>query len=80
MEEIVPISKFKATCLSLLDKVNKTGQRVQEAKKGSRLPGGPSSQTEKAGLGVGILPVYRANKRGYRRPRGVRNGWEALRK
>jgi prevent-host-death family protein len=34
MEEIVPISKFKATCLSLLDKVKKTGQPILVTKKG----------------------------------------------
>jgi prevent-host-death family protein len=34
MEEIVTISKFKATCLSLLDQVNKTGQPILVTKKG----------------------------------------------
>ncbi len=34
MEEIVSISKFKATCLSLLEKVNKTGQPILVTKKG----------------------------------------------
>jgi prevent-host-death family protein len=34
MEEIVPISKFKATCLSLLDKVKKTGKPILITKKG----------------------------------------------
>lgn len=27
-EEVVPISKFKATCLALLDKVKKTGKPI----------------------------------------------------
>jgi len=34
MEESIPISKFKATCLSLLDQVNKTGQPILVTKKG----------------------------------------------
>jgi prevent-host-death family protein len=34
MEETVTISKFKATCLSLLDQVNKTGQPILVTKKG----------------------------------------------
>lgn len=34
MEESISISKFKATCLSLLDQVNKTGQPILVTKKG----------------------------------------------
>jgi prevent-host-death family protein len=34
MEETIPISKFKATCLSLLDRVKKTGQPVIVTRKG----------------------------------------------
>ncbi|MCU0579972.1 MAG: type II toxin-antitoxin system Phd/YefM family antitoxin [Desulfobacterota bacterium] len=34
MEEIVSISKFKATCLALLDQVNKTGRPILVTKKG----------------------------------------------
>jgi len=34
MEESIPISKFKATCLSLLDQVKKTGQPILVTKKG----------------------------------------------
>jgi len=34
MEEIIPISKFKATCLSLLDKVKKTGKPILVTRKG----------------------------------------------
>ena len=34
MEEIVPISKFKATCLSLLDQVKKTGRPILITRKG----------------------------------------------
>jgi prevent-host-death family protein len=34
MEESIPISKFKATCLSLLDRVKKTGQPILVTKKG----------------------------------------------
>jgi prevent-host-death family protein len=34
MEEMIPISKFKATCLSLLDQVKKTGQPIIVTKKG----------------------------------------------
>ena len=34
MEEMVPISKFKATCLSLLDQVKRTGQPIVVTKKG----------------------------------------------
>ncbi|HMK64969.1 MAG TPA: type II toxin-antitoxin system Phd/YefM family antitoxin [Thermodesulfobacteriota bacterium] len=34
MEETIPISKFKATCLSLLEQVKKTGQPIIVTKKG----------------------------------------------
>jgi prevent-host-death family protein len=34
MEETIPISKFKATCLSLLDQVKKTGRPIIVTKKG----------------------------------------------
>jgi prevent-host-death family protein len=34
MEELVSISKFKATCLALLDQVNKTGRPILVTKKG----------------------------------------------
>ena len=34
MEESISISKFKATCLSLLDQVKKTGQPILVTKKG----------------------------------------------
>lgn len=34
MEEIVPISTFKATCLALLDKVKKTGKPILVTRKG----------------------------------------------
>lgn len=34
MEETIPISKFKATCLSLLDRVKKTGQPIIVTRKG----------------------------------------------
>ncbi len=32
--ETVPISKFKATCLALLDKVKRTGQPITVTRKG----------------------------------------------
>lgn len=34
MAEKVPISKFKATCLALLDKVKRTGQPILVTRKG----------------------------------------------
>jgi prevent-host-death family protein len=34
VEEMIPISKFKATCLSLLDRVKKTGQPIIVTRKG----------------------------------------------
>lgn len=34
MEETVSISKFKATCLSLLDQVKKTGQPILVTRRG----------------------------------------------
>jgi prevent-host-death family protein len=34
MEEIIPISTFKATCLALLDKVKKTGKPILVTRKG----------------------------------------------
>jgi prevent-host-death family protein len=33
-QEVVSVSKFKATCLALLDKVNRTGQPVLVTKQG----------------------------------------------
>ena len=33
-KEVVSISKFKATCLALLDKVNKSGQPILVTKRG----------------------------------------------
>ena len=34
MQESIPISKFKATCLRLLDEVNKTGKKLIVTRKG----------------------------------------------
>jgi prevent-host-death family protein len=34
MQETIPISKFKATCLRLLDSVNKTGKSIIVTRKG----------------------------------------------
>jgi prevent-host-death family protein len=34
VEEMIPISKFKATCLSLLDRVKKTGQPIIVTRRG----------------------------------------------
>lgn len=34
VEEVVPISKFKATCLALLDKVKRTGKPILITRKG----------------------------------------------
>ena len=34
MEDTIPISKFKATCLALLDRVKKTGQPILVTRKG----------------------------------------------
>ena len=34
MPETIPISKFKATCLRLLDRVNKTGKSIIVTRKG----------------------------------------------
>ena len=34
MQETIPISKFKATCLRLLDNVNKTGKSIIITRKG----------------------------------------------
>jgi prevent-host-death family protein len=33
-QEVVPVSKFKATCLALLDKVKRTGQPILVTKRG----------------------------------------------
>lgn len=33
-EEVVPISKFKATCLALLDKVKRTGKPILVTRRG----------------------------------------------
>lgn len=36
-EETVPVSKFKATCLALLDKVKRTGKPILVTRKGEPL-------------------------------------------
>jgi len=54
MEEMIPISKFKATCLSLLDRVKKTGQPITITKKGepiARVVSPPAPQKTKSWLG-----------------------------
>jgi prevent-host-death family protein len=51
MEESVPISTFKATCLALLDKVKKTGKPILVTRKGEPIaqvipPPPPEKSTE----------------------------------
>lgn len=53
MEE-VPVSKFKATCLALLDKVKRTGQPILVTRKGvplAQVIPPPAPQTPKPWLG-----------------------------
>ena len=51
MQETIPISKFKATCLRLLDTVKKTGKTILVTKKGEPIalvtppPPPPTSQS-----------------------------------
>lgn len=53
--ETIAISKFKATCLSLLDRVNKTGEPLLITKRGKPvaqvLPPPPPEQPTKSAFG-----------------------------
>ena len=47
--EIIPISKFKATCLALLKKVQKTGETIIVTRKGEPVAMvGPPPQPDRA--------------------------------
>lgn len=60
MEEIA-ISKFKATCLAVLEKVNKTGQPVLVTRFGHPIaqivPPVPLKRPPKFGTGVGSITI-----------------------
>ena len=75
MEEIVPISKFKATCLSLLDRVNKTGQPILVTKKGEPIAQVvPPPKPKKPASWLGSFKSTGKIKGGYRFPCRVGNG------
>src|ERR1700757_4547895 len=60
MEEIA-ISKFKATCLAVLEKVKKTGQPILVTRFGHPVaqitPPGPAKRAPKFGTGVGSFTI-----------------------
>ena len=61
MEEIA-ISKFKATCLAVLEKVKKTGQPVLVTRFGHPVaqitPPAPAKHGPKLGTGVGSMTIH----------------------
>jgi len=61
MEEI-PISKFKATCLAVLEKVKKTGQPVLVTRFGHPVaqitPPAPAKRAPKLGTGIGSITIH----------------------
>ena len=61
MEEIA-ISKFKATCLAVLQKVKKTGQPVLVTRFGHPVaqitPPAPPKQARKLGTGMGSFTIH----------------------
>ena len=61
MEEIA-ISKFKATCLAVLEKVKKTGQPILVTRFGSPVaqitPPAPSKRAPKLGTGIGSITIH----------------------
>ena len=61
MEEIA-ISKFKATCLAVLEKVKKTGQPILVTRFGHPvaqiIPPAPAKRAPKFGTAVGTLTIH----------------------
>lgn len=61
MEEIA-ISKFKATCLAVLEKVRKTGQPILVTRFGRPVaqitPPAPPKRAPKLGTGVGSITIH----------------------
>jgi len=61
MEEIA-ISKFKATCLAVIEKVKKTGHPVLITRFGlpvaQIIPPSPAKHARKLGTGVGSLTIH----------------------
>ena len=61
MEEIA-ISKFKATCLAVLEKVKKTGQPILVTRFGRPVaqiaPPAPAKRAPKLGTGVGSITIH----------------------
>ena len=79
MEEIVPISKFKATCLSLLDQVNKTGLPILVTKKGQPIARViPPPKPEKPASWLGSFKATGKIKGDIVSPVVSEKDWEAL--
>ena len=61
MEEIA-ISKFKATCLAVLEKVKKTGQPILVTRFGRPVaqitPPAPAKQAPRLGTGIGSITIH----------------------
>ncbi|HET6931672.1 MAG TPA: type II toxin-antitoxin system Phd/YefM family antitoxin [Candidatus Acidoferrum sp.] len=61
MEEIA-ISKFKATCLAVLEKVKKTGQPILVTRFGHPvaqiIPPSPAKRAPKLGTGIGSITIH----------------------
>ncbi len=63
-QEVVPVSKFKATCLALLDKVKRTGQPVLVTKRGKPIALiTPPPRTQKTGQLARGLSGDRSDRR-----------------
>jgi antitoxin (DNA-binding transcriptional repressor) of toxin-antitoxin stability system len=78
MEEIA-ISKFKATCLAVLERVRKTGQPIRVTRFGQAVaeinPPGGAKRTIRMGGGIGSMEIL-GDIVG---PTGDESDWEATR-
>jgi|TARA_Y100000310_G_scaffold292755_1_gene321798 prevent-host-death family protein len=80
MDETIPISKFKATCLSLLAKVKKTGKPILVTRKGepiALITAPPPPPIEKGWLGC--MADQLVIKGDIITPIANSSDWEALR-
>jgi prevent-host-death family protein len=80
MEDEVPISKFKATCLALLAKVKRTGRPILVTRKGEPIAQiVPPPPPEKPAAWLGSLAGTGTITGDVVSPAGTANDWEALR-
>ncbi len=77
--ETVPISKFKATCLSLLKRVQKTGQPILITRRGEPVAQVVPPQPEKTGSWLGYMKGTATILGDVISPATEEDEWEALR-